>query len=192
VLWILEAVTLALLVSSALYSLRTSFALDYYLTHFLPWSRLKVWLVDVIWAPAPALVYFTVLFMAAVVFKILVVRLLSFLFRERVDFWQSANYVIWSLAALLFLLPLAVVFYRIIEMSTFAAPAYLAVAAGLIWCGVRLLSALRAGFVASPLRVYGTVVGIVALLIVVIMAVLDNRLGMMTYLPFFQDVFLAR
>jgi asparagine N-glycosylation enzyme membrane subunit Stt3 len=109
-----------------------------------------------------------------------------------VDFWQSANYVIWSLAAILFLLPLAVVFYRVIEMSTLATVAYLAVAAGLIWCVVRLLSALRAGFAASPLRVYGTVVGIVALLIVVILAVLDNRLGTMTYLPFFQDVFVAR
>ena len=192
VLWILEAVTFAVLVSSALYSLRASFALDYYLTHFLPWPQLKIWLVDMIWAPAPAIAYFTVLFMVAVVFKILVVRLLSFLFRERVDFWQSANYVIWSLAAILFLLPLAVVFYRVIEMSTLATVAYLAVAAGLIWCVVRLLSALRAGFAASPLRVYGTVVGIVALLIVVILAVLDNRLGTMTYLPFFQDVFVAR
>jgi len=192
VLWILEAVTFAVLVASALYSLRSSFALDYYLTHFLPWLPLKVWLVDVIWAPAPAVVYFTVLFMVAVLFKILLVRLLSLLLRERVDFWQSANYVIWSLAAILFLLPLAVVFYRVVEMSTLSMLAYLAAAAGLVWCAVRLLSALRAGFAAGPVRVYGTVVGIVALLIVVILAVMDNRLGTMTYLSFFQDVFPAR
>jgi hypothetical protein len=192
VLWILEAVTFAVLLSSMLYSLRADFALDYYLTHFLPWPRLKVWLVDVIWAPAPAIVYFTVLFMVAAVFKTLVVRLLSFLFRERVDFWQSANYVVWSLAAILFLLPLAVVFYRVIEMPTLSVMAYGVVAAGLIWCVVRLLAALRAGFAAGALRVYGTVLGIIALLIVVILAVVDNRLGTMTYLPFFQEVFLAR
>jgi hypothetical protein len=191
-LWVLEAVTIALLISSVLFALRNSLALDYYLTHFLPWPRFKAWLVDMIWEPSYAVAYFSALAMTAILVKILAVRLLSLLFKEHADFWQSANYVIWSFAAMLFLLPLAVVFYRIIDMPNLATAAYVLVAGGLLWSGLRLLSALRTGYGSSPLRVYGTILGIGGIIIILLLALLDNQLGTFTYLTFFHDVFSAQ
>lgn len=191
-LWVLEAITLAILSASFLYALRESFALDYYLSHFLPWPRLKAWLVDLIWKPGLAVTYLTGLMMALIMMKTVAVRLTSILFREHVDFWQSANYVIWSFAALLFLLPLAVIFYRVIEMPGLSKLVFWVVVAGLAWCAFRMLSALKTGFGSNPIRVYGTLLGIGFGIAIIIVALLDSQLGTFTYLPFFRDVFVAR
>jgi len=191
-LWLLESVTLSLLLSSLLYTYRTSFALDYYLTHFFPWPILKSQLVNLIWNPVQLIAFFSGLFMTLIVLQTIVVRLISLLFRERVDFWQSANYVIWSSSALLYLLPVAVIFYRAVEVPSFAQAALVAVLIGLLWSFLRLLTALRAGFSATPWRVYATVLGVGAVIITIVIVVLENRLGTLTYLRFFHDVFMVR
>lgn len=191
-LWFLEALTLSLLLSSLLYTYRDSFPLDYYLTHFFPWSALKSQLVNLIWNPVRLVAVFTALFMALILVQTVVVRLISMLFRERVDFWQSANYVIWSFSALLYLLPVAVVFYRAVEVPSFAQAAFLAVVAGLVWSFVRLLTALRTGFGATPWRIYATVLGVGAVIATTVLVLLENRLGTLTYLRFFHDVFMVR
>jgi len=191
-LWLLESVTLAILTASALYAARTSFTLDYYLTHFISAPRTKDWLVSLIWNPVDSLVYFTGFFMVLILVKAAFIRLFSLLFRERVDFWQSANYVVWAFAALLFILPLGVVFYRVLDMPNFRDIAWVIVIAGLIWCAIRLLSALRTGFAANPIRVYATVLGIVGAMLLFLVVFLNNQLGTMTYLSFIYDVFAIR
>jgi hypothetical protein len=188
-LWFVESITLALLVASAFYAMRTSFALDYYLTHFLPWPHAKSWLVNLIWDPIRSVVYLTALFMALIVLKTIFVRVVSMLFRERVDFWQSANYVIWSFAALLYLLPVAAVFYRAVEIPAFSKLVLLGVTVGLVWSFLRLMTALRTGFGTTTVRLYSTVVVTGAVFVVVILMILDSRFGTLTYLPYFHDAF---
>ena len=145
-LGVLEALTLSILLASVLYLLRGSFALDYYLTHFLPWPETKAWMVNLIWSPGRLITYFTGIFLFLIIVQMVMVRVTGIFFRERVDFWQSANYVIWAFAALLYLLPLAVIFYRILDMPGVAPVALLAVGGGLVWSFIRLLEALRTGF----------------------------------------------
>lgn len=189
ILWLLESVTLSLIVSSFLFTLRSSFALDYYLTHFLPWSGLKSWLVNLIWDPVQLIVVFTAVFMILILLQTLLVRVTSFFFREHSDFWQSANYVIWAFAALLYLLPLGVIFYRVVELPNFTDIALIAVGAGLIWSFLRLIAALRTGFGSSPWRIYATVFGIGLIIVTVLLVILERQLGTITYLQFFHDVF---
>jgi hypothetical protein len=192
ILGLLESVTLSLIVSSFLFTVRSSFSLDYYLTHFLPWPSVKSWLVNLIWDPVQLILVFTIVFLVLILLQTLLVRLTSLFFRERSDFWQSANYVIWAFAALLYLLPLGVIFYRVILMPTFAEMAFIAVAAGLIWSFLRLIAALKTGFGSAPWRIYSTVLGIGVLIVTVMLIILEKQLGTLTYLQFFHDVFVAR
>jgi hypothetical protein len=191
-LWLLEGLTLSLLLSSLMYVYRDSFALDYYLTHFSPWASLKVQLINLIWDPVRLVAVFTAIFMGLILIQTVIVRLTSLFFREHVDFWQSANYVIWSFSALLYLLPLAVVFYRAVKTPAFAEVAFIGVLIGLVWSFIRLLTAIRTGFGATPWRLYALVFGVGAGIVAILLVVLENRLGTLTYLRFFHDVFTIR
>jgi len=191
-LWLLESITLALLLASGLHALRTSTALDYYLSHFVPWPHFKASLINLIWDPVWSIVWLTGFFMVLLMLKALVIRITSMLFRERVDIWQSANYVVWALAALLYLLPLAVVFDRALATPRFAAIALMAVAAGVAWSGLRLMTALRTGLATSAWRVWGVVLAVGLLAAVAIVLVLDNQLGTLAYLDFYQQVMTVR
>jgi hypothetical protein len=192
VLWIMEAVTLALLAASALYASRSSFALDYWLSQFLPWAHAKAWVVNLVWDPARCVAVLTVIFLALALATMLSIRLFSLLFRERVDLWQSANYMIWSFAALLFLLPLAVIFYRALQEDTFSTLSIILVAAGIVWSVLRMLTALRTGFATAAWRVYGLVLGGSAAIVALILMILNSQFGTLTYLFFFHQVFLTR
>jgi hypothetical protein len=191
-LWIMEAVTLALLAASALYASRTSFTLDYWLSQFLPWAHAKAWVVNLVWDPARCIAVLTAIYLAVFLLTILVVRLFSMLFRERVDLWQSANYMIWSFAALLYLLPLAVVFYRALQEDTFSTLAIVVVGAGIVWSVLRFLTALRTGFATAAWRVYFLILGGSVALLTLIFMILNSQFGTLTYLFFFHQVFPTR
>ena len=105
-LWVLEAVTFALLLLPRCIALRNSLALDYCLTHFLPWPQLKAWLVDLIWEPSLRRRVFYGSFYGGDFVEDSGRETAFDAFKDAWTFWQSANYVIWSLAAVSF--PLAV------------------------------------------------------------------------------------
>lgn len=188
-LWLLESLTLALITASVLYAFRNGLALDYYLTHFLPSPEWKAGLVNLIWHPVSAVSFFAVVFLALILLLTILIRVVSIPFRERMDFWQATNYVIWSLAALLFLLPVGVVLFRALEAPNFLNPSLFAVTIGLLWCVQRLLSALRIGFGTTAWRIYLSVIVVLGLVITGIVMVLDHNYGTIAYLEFFDRVF---
>lgn len=188
-LLLLEAVTLAVLLASAFYLLRSSFALDYYLSHFVQAARAKAWLINLIWDPVRAVIYFTVFFAAGIMLKALGVRLLSLLFREHADIWQSLNYIIWAFAAVVLLLPVAIVYFRTGASPRFSTIANVLIAIGILWSALRLIGALRTGFGTTHWRIVlmilivGSVTGALAL------ALLNTGYATLIYLPFFQSVY---
>ncbi|MDD5087857.1 MAG: glycoside hydrolase family 2 TIM barrel-domain containing protein [bacterium] len=190
-LWLLESVVLGLLLGSVLYSLRGNPALDYYLAHFVPFREVKTWIIHLIWDPVRLLGYSTALMAALILLKVVLIRLVSALFGNRVDIRQAWNYVIWSLAALLFLLPVAVVFYRALQIPTVSRAAVALLIAGILWVGVRFMNALWTGFATTRFKVYLILFGTMALLFIALLAVLENQLGTITYLDYYHSVFLS-
>ncbi len=188
-LWLLESVTLALVMASVLYAFRNSLALDYYLTHFLPSPEWKAKLVNLIWHPASAVVFFSVVSLALILLLTILIRVISIPFRERMDFWQATNYVIWSLAALLFLLPIGVILFRTLEAPQFLNPSLAVIAIGLLWCVQRLLSALRIGYGTTAWRVYLSVLVILGLAVTTAVMAMDHNYGTLAYLEYFDRVF---
>lgn len=190
-LWLLESVALGLLLASVLYHLRENLALDYYLAHFLPYRAAKTWIIHLIWDPVRLLVYSTAFFAVIILLKVGFIRMASALFRSRVDLRQAWNYVIWSFAALLFLLPVAVVFYRALQIPTISQAIVAIVIAGILWIAIRLMNALWTGFTTSRFKITLMVLGLAIVLVVAILVVLESQLGTITYLDYFHSVFLS-
>ncbi len=188
-LWALEALTLGLLLASGLYYLRTNTALDYYLSQLFSCPDVKVWLVEIIWDPARATIYASLLFAAILLLKIVVIRLFSMLFHERMDLRQAGNYVVWSFVAFLFLLPVAIVFYRAIHLPTYSDLILIITGLGILWGGLRLINALRTGFAASAFRMITLMISTMVVLVVGIIFWLEHQYGTVTYLRLFHDVF---
>lgn len=67
----------------------------------------------------------------------------------------------------------------------------LGVTVGLVWSFLRLMTALRTGYGTTSWRLYVTVVVTGALCVTVVLMLLDNRFGTLTYLPFFHDAIAA-
>ena len=188
-LWLIESVTLSLLTVSFLYALRDSFVLDYYLTHFLPSPEWKTGLISLIWHPSSALLFFSALFLTKILLLTILIRLIAVLFRERMDFWQASNYVIWSFAALLFLLPVAVILFRTLETPPFFTLSLLVVGLGLLWCLQRLLSALRIGYGTTAWRIYLSLIVLLGIVIAGSVALLDHSQGTLAYMEYFDRVY---
>jgi len=190
-LWLLESVVLGLLFASVLYHLRENPVLDYYLAHFVSLRAAKTWIIHLIWDPVRLLVYATAFFAIIILLKVALIRLTSALFRSRVDLRQAWNYVIWSFAALLFLLPVAVVVYRALQIPTISQAIIAVVVAGILWIGIRLMNALWTGFTTSRFRVTLMIFGTAAVLVIAILVVLESQLGTITYLDYFHSVFVS-
>jgi hypothetical protein len=185
---LLEAVTLSLVVVSILYAFRSSLPFDRYLTHFLPSADTKVQLVNLIWSPMRAMLFFSAVFLGLIVLLTVLIRLISIPFRERMDTWQAANYVVWSFAALLFLLPAGAILFRLLETPKFTMPALVFVGMGLLWSWQRLLSALRIGLGTSAWRVYLIALVVTGIVVVGGAAILNHELGTFAYLEHFHRV----
>ncbi|MBU0508871.1 hypothetical protein KKH27_08560 [bacterium] len=190
-LWALESVSLGLLMAAGLYSLKDNLALDYALTHFLTGAHIKAWVIELILDPVRLLLYCSVLFALLIVLKAMLIRFVSAILRSRVDTRQAWNYVVWSFAAVLFLLPVSVVFHRAVQIPTISTAVLIAVVAGIVWGGLRLMSTLCEGFGTTRLRVYAVVMVLAGALTAIALAVLENRLGTLTYFQYFYSTFMA-
>lgn len=187
-LWLLESATLSLILVSILYALRNNTIFDHYLTHFLPWAELKVNLINLIWNPTNAVLYFTAVFLGLILLLAVMVRLVSIPFRERMDMWQAANYVVWSFAALLFVLPAGAILFRLLESPDFMMPSLIYVALGILWCLQRLLGALRIGLGTSAWRIYLAAIVIMGLVIFGGASLLNHKLGTLAYMDHYKSV----
>jgi hypothetical protein len=187
-LWMLESLTLALVLASLLYAFRNSLALDYYLTLFLRSPNLKASLINLIWHPESAVLFFSLGFLALILTMTVLIRIVSIPFRERMDFWQATNYVVWSLAALLFLLPVSVILFRTLETPSLLNPSLTVIVLGLLWCVQRMLSALRIGYGTTTWRIYLTVFVVLGLAVAGVVMMLDHNFGTLAYLDYFDRV----
>ncbi len=187
-LWLLESVTLALLTESLLFARRMDLGFDFVLTQLLPWTGLKASLVTLIWEPWRAVGYFTLAYLILFLVLTVCVRICSLPFRERVDSWQSANYVLWSFAALLLLLPVGVIFYRLLDSPEFRSWALMICGGVGAWSILRLFSAMRTGFGTTMPRIMLTGLAVVVALGVVFLFLAGNTRQTLTYISFFQKM----
>jgi hypothetical protein len=188
VLALSHALTLALLGSSLLYGLRYSYSFDYLLTHFIRWPGMKLGLLNLVWNPILSIIYLAILFLLLLFLQAVVIKLAGLIFRARVSLGKAVTYVTWSAANFVFLLPFAVVFYRLVRLPALAVPCTLLLLAFALWHLLRMFNALRIAYVTSYGRLYLVALGGGAVVVFLILLLLQASIGTVSFWIYYSDV----
>ncbi len=188
ILVVTESLCWALLVSSIFWGLRYSYRFDYLVTHFLRWPAAKLSCWDLVWNPIFGIIGLTLLFLLLLLLKALLVKIAALLFGARVTFGKSITYLAWAGANFVFLLPLAVVFHRLVDLPNMALPCALILLSFLLWFGLRLFNAVRVAYGTSYLRLYLVVLSAGTLVVLAVVLFLQASIGTVSYFTYYWNV----
>jgi hypothetical protein len=188
VLVVTESLCWALVISSIFWGLRYSYRFDYVLTHFLRWPAAKLSCWDLVWNPIYGIIGLTLVILLLILAKALVVKIGALLFRARVTFGKAITYVAWAAANFVFLLPLAVVYYRLVDVPKAALPCALILVGFLLWFALRFVNAVRVAYNTSYLRLYLVVLSAGTLLVLAVVLFLQASIGTVSYMTYYWNV----
>lgn len=185
---LMAAVTMAIILSSVLYHFRESWLLDNLLTLLLVKDGLKAWLVRLIWSPLTFIAMFSGILFAGIFVTAGLVWLLRTVFKSRIYPYHALSIVAWATPPLLFLIPLGMILYRVMESSIYILPALLVVVALHVWVLLRILKGISIVLDVPRLRVYLLAGFALAALLSVAYVYYDVTAGVPMYLSFMYDV----
>ncbi len=151
--------SLALLVINILYYLRTNILLEKILLSFGSESLIN-WIIYLSWHPLNGFLILFGISVVSIFILTFVIKLFSFLLKNKVYFSSIYYSVIWALLPASLLLPLELVLYRVLSADLINLYLYIFVVLYLLWLGQRLLKGIHVIFDVRPFTVhfYGWVV----------------------------------
>lgn len=154
----------AITLSGLFYRFRESQPLNYALVHLIGNGSLSSKIFRLIWKPPSSIL--AIFLVSAVFFLLLalVLRLAAFTFKAGLRFKQAVTFSIWSGASFLFLIPVTILFYRLISISSLFWPSVGLVLLLILWFVLRFQKGLRVIFGWSWLRVW-VLSGVVVLIL---------------------------
>jgi hypothetical protein len=170
VLGIAISFTMGLVDASFFYHYRDSASMDYVLTHFLLSDAVKGSFSELVWHPFRSVFVFSILSAALLVLLVTCVKIFSFFVQTKVYFFHVYSVSTWAGLPVVFLIPVGMVMYRVMESEAFVLPVILILVAIGVWVLIRLLKSISIIYDVVPLRVYtgGLVVllGVLGLLLI--------------------------
>ncbi len=164
----LSSVALATMLSVIFFELRRNQIFDEMLAAFLLFPGIKGWLDDLIWQPDLFTFWVSfIIFMKWVALSVLI-HAFGFLFRAGLSFQQSLISGFWSASHYIVLIPLVIVFQRIMSVDFFLFVAILTLIVVLGWHVIRLFKVFRIIYDTSWVRTILIFGGLIILLISVL------------------------
>lgn len=108
---------LSIIASSCVFYLRSNFTFDKILNLFIHNIQTKAMIIKIFWSPEASLIVFFVLFMFVIHLVAIFTKLFAFVIDRRISFSQSINFSIWTTSIYVILLPLTLLFYRLLAIS---------------------------------------------------------------------------
>lgn len=133
----------ALILSAFSFALKGDLLFDYILTHLLVNDPLKEKVIKLIWNPLSFVATFSLIFFFFFLLQTLVIKLLAYILGKRLNLRGIFTFVCWVSASLVFLIPLAVVFYKVIQLQGLNWISYSLIGLLFLWYGVRLFRGLK-------------------------------------------------
>ncbi len=157
---------MAIYLSSLTYAFRNSYTFDRLLGIFIPYHALKIKFDYLVWHPAAFIAGFTVLFMVVAAVVTIIIKLLSFAVKIRLELVSAFTIAIWSLLPMAILILADMILFRLLGQNGFVWAALLVFAALCLLSLFRLFHGIGIIYDISTLRigVIGTLV-LVALLV---------------------------
>ncbi len=157
------SVTWATLLSSVCTYYRDSVLFDNLLSQVMT-DNVKEWFIQLVWSPSEFILVMSGIFFLKLFFISILVRLLSMMVRTHVYFYHSYAITMWSLLPYVILIPLVMVFYRLLESQFYTFPIFVFIGIVSVWVLLRLLRGVSIIYDVYPIKVYA--IGLLMLVII--------------------------
>jgi hypothetical protein len=157
---VLSSLALAMLFSMLFFELKRSQVFDEFIGSLIPSAGLKIWLDRMAWQPEVCVFVWSLVIMAKLMGVAVLIWVLAFAFRTRVTFQQSLLAAFWSASHFVFLIPLVIVFHRLLRYDVLLVTVVLITIGMLVWYAWRLIRIFRIMYDATWLRTAAIVGGL--------------------------------
>lgn len=160
---VVMAVAWATIFSSVMSHYRENLFLDNMLSQFLS-DGIKSLFVKLVWSPPGLILAMTVLILVKIALLTLLIQACSVMVRTHVYFYHTFSITVWSMLPFVFLIPLSMLTYRMMESELYVIPVFVFLALITLWVILRLLKGVSIIYDVAPWKVYAA-----GLLLVVIL-----------------------
>lgn len=148
------SMTLAGLLSSIMYHYRGDRFADYILTYICSNDYLKEQFVRATWHPFAGIIALTCLFFLVGVILALVMKSLTIFIKGQVTWIHVYSVSVWGAAPIIFLSPLVMSLFKIMENPSYALPSLVLIFLFLFWTMLRVLKGISVMYDLSPVKTY--------------------------------------
>jgi hypothetical protein len=178
------SVTLAGLFSSIMYHYRADRFADYIITYLCTIDYVKEQFIRATWHPFAGIVALTCLLFLLGAFLALVMKLLALFIKAQTSWIHVYSVFVWGAAPIIFLSPLAMSLFKIMENPSYVIPSLVLISLFLLWTFLRLLKGISVMYDMNPLKTY--VSGILACMVLLggLFLYYDSVFALSSYLKF--------
>jgi len=148
------SVTLAGLFSSIMYHFRGDRFADYLITYLCTMDYVKEQFIRATWHPIAGIAALTGLFFVIGALLALLMKVLALFIRAQVTWMHVYSVSVWGAAPIIFLSPLAMSLFKIMENPPYVLPSLVLIALFLIWTFFRVLKGISVMYDLSPIKTY--------------------------------------
>lgn len=187
-LTVIISLTLAVVLSSLLYHFRTSRIADTFITQLIVSDRAKEYLIRATWNPLEGILAFTGLFVALSVVCSTLVRISSFFVKSKIRWLHAHTVLIWASVPMLFLSPLGMSLFKILQTPFYIIPTFVILALLGIWVVARTLKGISVILELNSFRTYVGGILLIAAALVLIIFYYDSEYSLTAYLQFLSNI----
>ncbi len=136
------SMTFACLLSSIMYHYRGDKFADYVITYLFVWDWLKVQFIYATWHPFAGIMMLAGMFFFFGMFLAFLIKVFALLVRARVSWFHVYSISVWSAAPAIFLSPLAMGLFKIMENPSYVIPSLVLMSLFFFWTFLRILKGI--------------------------------------------------
>jgi hypothetical protein len=182
------SITLADLLSNIMYHYRGDRFADYIITYLFILDPVKEQFIHATWHPFTGILALTCLFFLLGAILALAIRVFAFFIRVRVSLLHAYSVSVWSAAPIIFLSPLAMSLFKIMENPSYVIFFLAIIFLFLFWTFLRVLKGISVVYDLSRLKTY--TVGILMCILFVggLFLYYDSVYALRAYVKFFMNL----
>jgi len=178
------SITLAGLLSSIMYHYRADRFADYIITYLCALDYVKEQFIRATWHPFAGIIALTFLFFLLGVILALLMKFLALFVKAQVSWIHIYSVTVWGAAPIIFLSPLAMSIFKIMENPSYVLPSLVIIFLFLFWTFLRVLKGISVMYDLSPGKTYAGGILICIILLGGLFLYYDSVFALSSYLKF--------
>jgi hypothetical protein len=178
------SMTLAGLLSSIMYHYRVDRFADYIITYLCTIDYVKEQFIRATWHPLAGIVSLTCLFFIIGALLTLLMKVLALFIKAQVSWIHIYSVFVWGAAPIIFLSPLAMSLFKIMENPAYVVPSLVLIFLFLFWTFLRLLKGISVMCDLSPVKTYISGILVCIILLGGLFLYYDSVFALSSYLKF--------